>query len=118
MYLDSDKDPTQLIVAGLRLLVLIATVYWYTTWNSWITGIMYGIVTYKAMVFVLNQYMFHFQNCEGLCPFDEIYWYDDENSLANILGALYFEKFEFEKMRDTLLKNTEHMHKCRSKVVI
>ena len=59
MYLDSDKDPTQLIIAAVRLLMLLVMVYWYTTWNGWITGILYGISTYQAMLFVLKQYMYH-----------------------------------------------------------
>jgi len=57
--LDSDKDPTQLIIAAIRLLMLLVIVYWYTTWNGWITGILYGLATYQAMLFVLKQYMYH-----------------------------------------------------------
>lgn len=33
------------------------------------------------------------------------------------MGTLFFEKFEFEDMRDYLMERTCLLHKCRSKLV-
>ena len=55
--------------------------------------------------------------CENLGPFDAIFLLDDEVNIANVLGTLYFEKFEFESMKNYLEAKTADIHKCRSKLV-
>ena len=62
--------------------------------------------------------MLYFQGCEVVKPFDELYFCDDDFSISNVVMTLYFEEFEFETMRDTIFKNTEDIHRCRSKVVM
>ena len=49
--------------------------------------------------------------------FDEVFFLDDRKNNSNILGALHFDQFEFESMRDFLHSRSENLHKCRSKVV-
>ena len=83
-----------------------------------IFSLVYGVATYQALVFVMKQYMFHFESSESLSPFDEWYCYDDDLSISNIVNPIYFENFEYERMRETIFKNSETVHKCRSKVVI
>ena len=61
--------------------------------------------------------MLRFKGCEVVTPYDELYFYDDDFSISNIVMTLYFEEFEFETMRDTIFKNTEDIHRCRSRVV-
>jgi len=45
-YLDSDENPSHIIIAGLRLIFFITISYWYTTWNTNVMGVMYGMATY------------------------------------------------------------------------
>jgi hypothetical protein len=49
--------------------------------------------------------------------FDEVFFLDDRLNNSNIVGALYFDEFEFESMRDYLMAKSSGLHKCRSKVV-
>mgnify|MGYP006109887893 CR=1 FL=1 len=42
---------------------------------------------------------------------------DDPKNISNIVGTLFFEKFEFEEMREYLIKKSAPLHKCRSKLV-
>jgi hypothetical protein len=41
---------------------------------------------------------------------------DDKKNMTNIVGTLFFEKYEFEEMRDYLIDKTSTVHKCRSKL--
>lgn len=118
MYLDTDKTKVHIFIAAIRVILFIGLIWWYTSWNSLITGFVYGAATYKAIIFVLNQYMFHVEGCESLPPFDEWYWYDDDISMSNIVAPIFFENFDFEVMRETIFKNSENVHKCRSKVIL
>ena len=61
--------------------------------------------------------MLIFFDCESLGAFDSVFLLDDKNNYSNILGCMFFEKFEFESMKDYLLGKTENLHKCRSKLV-
>jgi hypothetical protein len=56
-------------------------------------------------------------NCESLQPFDAVFLQDDPLNRSNIVGALYTEPFEFERMKSYFIAKTENIHKCRSKVV-
>lgn len=50
--------------------------------------------------------MFICFDCESVPAYDSIFLLDDEKVIANIVGTLFFEKFEFESMRDYLLEKT------------
>ena len=56
-------------------------------------------------------------NCEALGGFDAIFLLDDKKNIANIVGVIFFEEFEFESMKEYLLMKTTELHKCRSKLV-
>jgi hypothetical protein len=56
-------------------------------------------------------------NCEGLSPYDSLLLLDDEKCITNIVGTLFFEKFEFEEMKVYLEERTKDLNKCRSKLV-
>ena len=43
--------------------------------------------------------MFYVSGLESMGIFDEVFFYDDSLNNSNILGALYFDEFEFESMR-------------------
>lgn len=49
--------------------------------------------------------------------FDEVFFLDDRHNNSNIVGAMYFDQFEFLSMREYLISKSEGLHKCRSKVV-
>ena len=75
-----------------------------------------SVVNYTILV-LFDVVMWYTAGCEALGPFDAIFLLDDERNVSNVVGALTFEKFEFERMRDHLLKKTEDLHRCRSKLV-
>ena len=60
--------------------------------------------------------MFIFADCEALPAYDSIFLQDDEKVICNIVGTVFFEKFEYEEMRDYLMERTCLLHKCRSKL--
>ena len=107
MYLDTDKTKIHIIIAAIRVVLFFALIKWYTSWNSFITGFIYGTATYQALVFVLKQYLFLIEGCESLPPFDEWYMYDEDISVSNIAAPIFFENFDFERMRETIFKNSE-----------
>jgi len=42
---------------------------------------------------------------------------EDEEQISNIVGSFYFEKFEFEKMRDTLITKIDKFQQIKTKQV-
>jgi hypothetical protein len=60
--------------------------------------------------------MYYFADCEILGPFDNIFLLDQKDSYSNIIGALFFEEFEFESMKRYLIQKTETIHRARSKL--
>jgi len=75
-----------------------------------------GSIVYICLLWFFNQMMFIIADCEALGAYDSILLQDDEKVISNIVGTLFFEKFEFEQMRDYLLERTCLLHKCRSKL--
>lgn len=61
--------------------------------------------------------MFYCMNKEALTGFDNIFMLDDKMNISNIVGALFFEEFEFEEMKNYIHSKTGKLHKCRSKLV-
>ena len=83
-----------------------------------VIGIAIGTAIYITIfIWFLNQMMFILADCEGLTPYDSLLLQDDTKCISNIVGTLFFEKFEFEEMRDYLMERTSLLHKCRSKLV-
>ena len=56
-------------------------------------------------------------NYEALGSFDSFFLLDDSKHVSNEIGVLYFEKFEYERMKMYLESKTKNFHKCRSKLV-
>jgi hypothetical protein len=55
---------------------------------------------------------------DTLGAFDLVFFCDHPENNSNILGALYFDQFNFEDMKKYLHAKTENLHKCRSKIEI
>lgn len=79
--------------------------------------ISYGGLAYYVIMTAFELIMWHAFGFEALGAFDAIFLLDDKTNVANVIGCIIFEKFEFEEMRDHLLKKTEDIHRCRSKLV-
>jgi NRPS condensation-like uncharacterized protein len=78
--------------------------------------VLLSVIMYSCLSQALEVYMDLAYNCESLTPFDAIFLLDQRNNCSNFLGCVFFEKFEYESMRDYLEQKTEMMHKCRSKL--
>ena len=61
--------------------------------------------------------MFYVFGLESLSPFDAVFLLNDKKNMANIVGTLFFEPFEFESMKSYLEEKSATVHKCRSKLV-
>ena len=55
--------------------------------------------------------------CKLLPPYDAVFLLDREKNLANVTGALFFEPFEFEMMKNYILEKTKVVNWGRSKLV-
>ena len=75
-----------------------------------------GALVYICLLQIFNYFMFKIADCEAFPAYDSIMLLDDSKVISNIVGTLFFEKFEFEEMRDYLMERTCLLHKCRSKV--
>lgn len=78
-------------------------------------AIIAGFVVYK-IVYQVIEMATECGGLEPLSPFDSITLLDDQKSLINIMGASFFEKFEYESMRKYLIEKTENVHRMRSKL--
>ena len=86
-------------------------------WAKIVGSVFVGSLAYYTILVIFDFFMWHLAGCEALGAFDAIFLLDDEKNVSNIVGTIRFEKFEFEEMKEYLLKKTEQMHKCRSKLV-
>jgi hypothetical protein len=79
-------------------------------------AIIVGAISYVILGATFNFFMMKIFKYEALSAYDSLVLMDDEKIIANIVGTLFFEKFEFEEMRDYLEERTSEIHKCRSKL--
>ena len=82
-----------------------------------LVGIVLGFLGYLAIKTAFEWIMFYTCDCESMGAFDAVYFLDDNKNYSNVVGPTFFQKFDFEGMRDYLFKKTENIHKCRSKIV-
>ena len=68
------------------------------------TGI--GSILYYIGFKIFNLFMLRTFECEALGGFDAIFLLDDKKNIANIVGTLFFEEFEYESMKNYLLMKT------------
>ena len=65
----------------------------------------------------INVMLYYTHGLEALGSYDYIFLLDDHKNISNIVGSLFFEEFEFDEMKNWIIKKTENLHKCRSKLV-
>ena len=80
-------------------------------------SILLGSLVYFIVYTSFLKLMYAFTGLESLGTFDAVFFLDDKLNCSNIVGAMYFDEFEFDSMREYLLTKSEGLHKCRSKVV-
>jgi len=81
------------------------------------SGLLVGYILYYILFRIFDWLMFVILDCEALYGFDSIFLLDDRKNIANIVGTLFFEEFEYEEMKQYLIEKTGPLHKCRSKLV-
>ena len=78
---------------------------------------MIGIVAYWLIMVLFDCIMYYVFGLESLSPFDAVFLLNDHKNMANMIGALFFETFEYESMQKYLEEKSSKVHKCRSKLV-
>jgi hypothetical protein len=104
----------------IRLAILVALMYSFTLIldsKLWYIAIPCASVLY-LLIFKLFQIIVEsVSEYESIGTFDQVFFLDDLKNNSNLLGTLYFDEFQFQPMKDFLLKKSHGLHKCRSKVV-
>ena len=77
-----------------------------------------GVLLYVACIEIFRQYMHYVHDAQMLLTYDALWLLDTPKNLAQMTGGLFFETFEFEKMKDHILEKTNVIHKCRSKLYL
>lgn len=85
--------------------------------DVYVFGVILGIFIYKFIIAFFEKAMYLLFGLEALEPFDAIMMLDDDKSVANIMAVAFFEKFEYESMRQYIIEKSENVHKMRSKLV-
>ena len=102
----------------IRLILLFTLIYGGTQLKvSFLIGVPLGAVAYFILYRLFEELMNLVLNCEALSLYDSILMQDDQKNISNIVGTMFFEKFQWEEMRDYLMTRTGLVHKCRSKLV-
>jgi hypothetical protein len=89
----------------IRLSILFTLCYQNTLfWNSNLTvSIFAGSLQYLLIYKLFQITVYHLFHYESMGTFDYVFFLDDLKNNSNILGAIYFDQFEFDSMRDFLL---------------
>lgn len=73
------------------------------------------------MYFVFVQLQEKFMNIVhgvyGMEAYDTLFMNDTKENVNNIMGCIFFQKFEYEKMKTYLEQKTSNLDKCRMKIV-
>ena len=80
-------------------------------------SILIGAVAYWIIMVAFDAIMYYGFGLESLNPFDAVFLLNDKKNMANFIGTLFFEPFEFESMKMYLEEKSAVVHKCRSKLV-
>lgn len=101
----------------IRLAVAWIIIQFFISLTNVYTGTFVGFLATLGLKLIFEQFMMIVFNCESMGAFDAVYFLDDDKNYSNVLGPTFFNKFDFEGMREYLFRKTENIHKCRSKVV-
>jgi hypothetical protein len=71
-----------------------------------ILAIIMGAIEYVLLRVIFNFIMLVTLDCEALTAYDSCMMQDDQKVISNIVGTMFFEKFEYEDMRDYLMNKT------------
>ena len=82
-----------------------------------ISALAVGSLIYNVLKKLFTIYMDVVHKCKLLPPYDAVFLLDREKNLANVTGALFFEPFEFETMKNYILEKTKVVNRGRSKLV-
>jgi hypothetical protein len=52
---------------------------------------------------IFSKLMFSMFNLEPLGSYDYIFLLDDRKNIANVVGTLFFEEFQYEEMKEYLI---------------
>lgn len=63
---------------------------------------------------IVIKYLF---GLEPFYPIDELFIFDDEKNVANIVSVLITEKFDYEEMKTSIYKKAMRYKRFRSKVI-
>lgn len=116
-----------------RIAIIFATIVWSIFWfSSNVTfhkayygafivdfwgGVILGALLYNLMFAAFQKLMEVFLGCEGLSSMDALFLNDDDKNLSNLIACIYIEPYEYNSMKKLLLKRTEDIHRCRTKLV-
>ena len=95
--------------------MLLPVVLYFPVWPVKYT-LLFGFWNYMVLFKIFEYIMFYALGCEILGAEDYLQLCDGDPNYANIVSAVFFEKFEYEEMRSYLLERTATIHKCRSKL--
>ena len=73
---------------------------------SIVVGVAVGALVYSLINWLFNKFMMAVFKCEALGCFDATFLLDSPDNIANCIGCVFFEKFEFEEMKDHILAKT------------
>ena len=124
---------TDFLFQVLRLTVLYFICYWMylklievdleeedvqmESWKSVTLSIFLGGVAYALMMRAFNLVMYYGFDCEALGELDQVFLHENPDNCHIIVGAAFFEKFDFITMKNHIMSKVENLHKCRAKLV-
>ena len=87
-------------------------VFYSIMWRQygWLCGSVLNLVVTQLFKYVMHQVF----NYEPLNQVDRVFAYEDpQDFLQNMVGCCFFDKFEYEIMKNHLLKKTETINRLR-----
>lgn len=86
--------------------------FYFMMWN-W-HGWLYGSIINLAITQLFKTLMHRVFNYEPLNEMDRVSTHDDPKYfLSNLVGCCFFDKFEYDKMKNHLLKKTKTINRMR-----
>ena len=75
-----------------------------------------GLISYSFIIYLVEMIL-HLIGYEKLSVFDSVVLKDDDTNLCMPIGLMRLTKFEYESMKEHLIKKTADVHRGRSKLV-
>ena len=116
-----------------RIAIIVGLIGWSIAWATanmtsyrtyfgavildfWV-GVVLGGVLYNVLLAIFQKTMELVFGCEGLSSMDALFLNDDERNLSNLVACIFIEPYEYLSMKKFLIKRTEDIQRCRTKLV-